>query len=171
MPHVEQNDGLKDNNRLALGRYKFVIECLKDKSRNIIDLACGLGYGCHMLRQAGHKVMGVDKNKDAFNYCRSTYPGSYYLADIEKSDFEGFETAVCLEALCHLHSPAEFIKRIKTKELIISAPIDPPVNDGYIYRLHNLSKHQFISLLVTNGWCIIKEYKQKGYLTLYLRKL
>lgn len=72
--------------------------------------------------------------------------------------------------MCHLKDPKSFIdNKIKAKELIISAPINPNPNDGYTYRLHNLSEQQFKDLF--KDWCIIKEYRQRGYLILFLRKL
>lgn len=73
--HRERADSLLEGNKIAINRYKFAIDCLKDRPRNIIDLGCGLGYGCHMLRQNGHVVMGVDNSKESFEYARSEYPG------------------------------------------------------------------------------------------------
>lgn len=166
----EQNDALKKNIKPAIERYKFVIDCLKDKPRVIADLACGMGYGAYMLKQAGHYVAGYDKSIKAIDYAKDNYSNIFYnVVDLEKVVIDGFDVAVCLEMLCHLKNPQKFIDNIKMKELIISAPIDPDKDDRYIYRLHNLSELQFRNMF-KDKWKIIKELKQKKYLILYLKK-
>lgn len=169
--HVERNDALKDNNKIALQRYWFAAECL-GSHKMIIDLACGMGYGSYILRSAGNEVIGVDYSEEALDYARHNYPGIYFVFDLEKEtlpDLPKFDAGVCLEALCHLKDPQKFIDNLKVKELVISAPIDPDPNDGYFYRLHHLSEQKLKELL--RGWEIIKELRQKKYLTIYCKKI
>lgn len=164
----ERNDALRRGIKIAVKRYQFAIECLKGR-RLILDLACGMGYGSHLLREAGLTVIGIDNSLEAIKYARENYPGDYELADLEK-DFYFFnaDAAVCLEALCHLKNPQAFIDKLRINELVISAPMNPNPNDGYIYRLHSLSEQQFKDLL--KDWNIIKEFRQRNYLTLYCKK-
>jgi len=165
--HRERNDALKEKNKIALQRYQFAVKCL-GKGKEIVDIGCGLGYGSHMLRKAGNNVVGFDKSEEAIAYANKHYPGVYTIMDVEEQKIYGFDIGVCLECLCHLKNPKKFIDSLEVKELVISAPIDPNPNDGYIFRLHNLSEKQFKRLL--NGWKIINELRQKKYLTLYLKK-
>jgi len=170
MRHEEQNDALVRKNRIALERYKFAIDCLKNRIRYIIDSGCGMGYGVNLLKREGHHVLGVDHSKQALSYARNNYNSFYCQWNLETINLpKDFDTVVCLEVLCHLKEPQKFIDRIENKELIISAPIDPSPNDGYIYRLHNLSEVDFRNLL--KNWRIIKEFRQKNYLTIYCEKL
>ncbi len=168
MPHVERNDALKEKNSKALQRYQFAIECL-GKGKEIVDYGCGLGYGCHMLREAGNNVVGFDKSEEAIAYANKKYPGTYSVMDIEEQKIYGFEIGVCLEVLCHLKNPQKFIDNLEVKELVISAPISPNPLDGYVYRLHNLSELQFKNMF--KNWKIIKEFRQKRYLVLYVKKI
>lgn len=168
MPHEERNDALKDNNKIALQRYNFAIECFKDRKRDIVDLGSGLGYGCKMLRDAGHTVMGVDNSEEAIEYARKEYPGNYLVVDLNTTIPTLRETGVCFEVLCHLKYPQEFIDALMVKELVISAPILANKNDGYFYRLHTINENEFKNLF--KDWRIIKEFRQKIYLTLYLKK-
>lgn len=173
MSHVEQNDALKDNNKIALQRYNFAIECLGSEPKKVLDCGCGMGYGSFMLMNAGHFVTGIDKSEKAIEYAKINYSsfGNYGVTDIEKistiEDYD-FDAVICLEVLCHLIDPQEFINKLKVEELIISAPIDPDPDDGYFYRLHNLSEREFKSILI--DWKIIKEFRQKKYLTIYAKK-
>jgi SAM-dependent methyltransferase len=167
----EQNDALKRNIKVALERYQFTIECLKEK-KMVIDLGCGFGYGCYLLRKAGHEVIGVDISEKAIEYARANYPGIYFVFDLEKEklpNLHKFDVGVCLEVLCHLKDPQKFIDSLPFDELIISAPIDPNPRDGYFYRLHSLSELQFKELL--KDWKILKEFRQKKYLTVYCKKI
>ena len=173
MPHVQQNDALKDKNSIALQRYEFAIECLKDSDiKEVIDLGCGMGYGTYMLGH-NHNVLGVDFCQKAIDYANKNYPGNYRVEDLEDPEahtiFEA-DAVVCLEVLCQLKDPKNFISRIKAKELVISAPIDPDPNDGYKYRL-NISARRFRRWMKVNGWEIINELKQKKYLTIHARKI
>lgn len=168
----EQNDALKRKNKVALERYQFAISCIGEPVRTVLDIGCGFGYGSHLMRKAGHVVMGIDNSSEAIEYAEEHYPGAYFVKDIEgdKSFYSGFDFAVCLETLCHLVDPIAFLNSIPVPELIVSAPIDPDPNDGYFYRLHNLSEEQFKNMLADTGWAPIKEFRQKRYLVIHANK-
>lgn len=165
MAHEERNDGLKRKNRIALQRYKFAIECLGEPS-SVMDLGCGMGYGTHMITEAGHKVTGWDYSEDAIKYANENYKGIFNVKNLEGNIFSD-QKAVCLETLCHLKDPQKFIDNIYAKELIVSAPIDPNPNDGYTFRLHNFSEEQFKGLF--KNWTILKELRQDKYLVIHLK--
>lgn len=165
----EQNDALQRKNKIALERYRFAIECLGTYPKKVVDLGCGMGYGAHMLREAGHTVVGIDKSKEAIAYAKKNYPGRYMVGDLENAMVDGFDAGVCLEMLCHMEEPEKFIYRIGMKELVVSAPIDPNPDDGYFYRLHNLSETEFKNMFI--GYKIVRELRQKKYLALHLIKI
>lgn len=175
MAHEEQNDALKNHNKVARQRYEFAIKCLGDgpgdRPKVIADLGCGMGYGSHLLRLPGHEVTGIDSSIDAIDYANEMYPGYYELENLETYNISGLmcDVIVCIETLCHLKEPQKFIDQLDVKELIISAPIDPDPNDGYKYRLHNLSEKQFKDML--KDWKIIDEFRQQKYLTIYAKKI
>ena len=53
-------------------RYKFAAQFVKDK--DVLDIACGVGYGSDMLKKAGAKnVDGVDISEEAIKYAKSNY--------------------------------------------------------------------------------------------------
>jgi len=172
MKHREQNDALKEGNKIAVQRYQFAIKCLGELPKLVVDISCGFGYGSYLIREAGHNVIGIDNSQAAIDYARENYPGNYFVWDVEKIELSPFDVGVCLEALSHFKDPEAFINKLKVKELLISAPIDPDPNDGYFFRRHNLSERQFKDML--KDWKIVDEFWQKTkhnkYLTIYARK-
>lgn len=165
----EQNDFLKRGINLPIKRYQFAIKCLGYGYKFVTDAGCGMGCGSFMLRNAGYEVIGIDKSEKAIAYAREHYPGDYKVADLEEMEFIADDAVVCLETLCHLKNPQNFIDKIKAKELVISVPINPNPDDGYKYRLWNLSEEDFREML--KGWEIKDELRQKGYLVLYCKKI
>lgn len=168
MKAEEQNDFLLRRNKIAIQRYDFAVNCLAGK-KYIADVACGCGCGSYILRQAGHDVIGIDHSFEAISYAYKNYPGNYLILDIENNYLPHCDVTVSLETICHLKNPQKFIDKINSRRLIISAPIDPNKNDGYIFRLHNLSEIDFRNLL--KNWRILKEFSQRDYLTFYCEKL
>lgn len=65
-------------------RYKFASQFVKNK--NVLDIACGVGYGSKMLKEAGAlSVDGVDISEEAINYAKSKYEGaSFFISDAVK---------------------------------------------------------------------------------------
>lgn len=172
---VEQRDYLAENVKNPLVRYRFAIDHIKGK--RVVDLGCGFGYGVYLLSEAGFNVIGFDKSVDAIRYARAHYPNQYVCLDIEDvsgdAEFAHVDATVCIETLCHLKDPQKFLDNIKTNELVVSAPIDPNPNDGYKYRLHSLSKDDFIKMVERN-W-VIKDsldnhFGGQDYLVLYATK-
>lgn len=59
-------------------RYKFSSQFVKDK--DILDIACGTGYGSQTLKEAGAKhIDGVDISEEAINYARANYPDINFI--------------------------------------------------------------------------------------------
>jgi len=169
----ERNDALVKGIKLGLNRYKFAVKCLGEPCR-VADLGTGMGYGTEMMQKAGHETVGFDYSQEAIDYARRDHPGEYVVTNFNDLDpklggFDSFDAATCMETLCHLKNPKEFISKLMVKRLIISAPIDPPKDDGYIWRLHSLSEDEFKGMF--EGWEIIDEYRQSHYLALYLKKI
>lgn len=57
-----------------IARYKFATAFTDDyESENILDMCCGTGYGCEILRQKLHNVVGIDKSSEAIRYAKKHY--------------------------------------------------------------------------------------------------
>ena len=101
--------------QIHLGRYKTAACYAKDK--RILDIACGTGYGCQMLRLAGAlSVVGVDLSSSAIAYAKQNYQLSgveFICGNAQTFEWsEPFDLVVSLETLEHLPHPDKFLKRV-----------------------------------------------------------
>lgn len=173
MAHEERNDALKRNAKIPLARYEFADRVLP-KHILVGDIGCGTGYGRTILENGGRKVIGMDK-PCAIKQARIDYPGEYLEIDLDDKDIISYEfdSVVCLETLLHLKEPEKFLSKLECEYLVISAPIDTDPNDGYIYRLHNVSEDQFKKMLI-GKWVVKDEMWQRcgekeNYLVIYAK--
>jgi len=167
----ERNDALKRNMSKPLARYEFADRVLP-KDILVGDIGCGTGYGRTILENRKRKVIGLDK-QNVIEQARIDYPGEYIGIDLDDKSIVSYEfgAVVCLETLLHLKEPEYFLSKLKCNHLVISAAIDTDPNDGYIYRLHNVSEDQFKKMLI-GRWIVKDEMWQhcgekENYLVIY----
>jgi ubiquinone/menaquinone biosynthesis C-methylase UbiE len=90
---------------LHLKRYVFAEPWCQD--RDVLDIACGVGYGTAHLAPAASTIVGADLSEKAIDYARSRYPApnaTYVVADAAALPFEraSFDTVCSFETLEHL---------------------------------------------------------------------
>jgi SAM-dependent methyltransferase len=142
--------------RLHLERYAFAAKCIGSSGR-ILDLACGVGYGSRLLKDAiAHaSVTGVDISSSAIEYAHQRYsaPG---LTFIESGAMvyhaELFDAVVSLETIEHLQYPAAFIQHVSRNLLkpggifVGSVPVTPSM-DANPHHLTDFTSKSFRRLL------------------------
>ncbi len=111
-------------------RYSFALSFVKNK--NVLDIACGTGYGLAFLKQEAESVTGVDVDaeaaRQALGECDSDKT-RVLLGDGINLPFQGesFDVVTSFETLEHLHTRSEFLaelKRVLTPDgtLLLSTP-------------------------------------------------
>lgn len=90
-----------------LHRYNAVREHIAGK--NILDAACGTGYGSHIMSQTASRVIGVDLSIDAIEYAKHHYQNDnleYRNMSISDLDFgnEKFDVITSFETIEHVPS-------------------------------------------------------------------
>lgn len=87
-----------------LVRYKFVKGFLKSTDE-ILDIACGTGYGTRMLSDFCKHATGVDINSEIVDYATRNYGGEnrkFYCGNI--LEIEGqYDIIVCYETIEHIN--------------------------------------------------------------------
>ena len=143
-------------------RYAFAKSLVKDK--NVLDAACGEGYGSDILSKYASSVRGLDIDAESVGHAQSRYKrdnlsfveGSCTLLPFEDNSFD---VVVSFETLEHLEQQEEMLaefKRVLNKEgvLIISTPDKKHYSDatGFEneYHVKELYKNEFKSLLDTH---------------------
>ena len=90
---------------LHLKRYAFALPYAEGKE--VLDAACGVGYGTAYLAEAATHVIGVDVDADTLDYARRRYPGrniEFQQMDVTTLDFPdaSFDVLVSFETLEHV---------------------------------------------------------------------
>lgn len=98
-----------------LGRYLFACDYLKEHTitENVLDIACGTGYGSFLLSKQIKNVVGVDKNIEevAPQYKKDNI--KFIKEDIDKVDLtSAYQAIICFETLEHVNNPNRLLKQI-----------------------------------------------------------
>jgi 2-polyprenyl-3-methyl-5-hydroxy-6-metoxy-1,4-benzoquinol methylase len=160
-------------------RYQFVQEILKDiKCEQILDVACGVGYGTYFLKDKPLKrVVGVDISDVALNIARSKYADNkiVYLKDNAEqlgllASFGQFSALVSFETLEHLKNPKQFIDRcyslIETGgKMLISSPnklvSSPSGKVDWEFHEKEYTPEEFFNIIAAAGFTKIEVYGQQ----------
>ncbi len=100
-----------------LHRYAYAATLVTDK--RVLDLACGEGYGSHMLATAASSVVGVDLDAGVIEHAAAKY-GSGTLQFLSGSitavpipDDQSFDFIVCFEAIEHIENQRKLLEEVK----------------------------------------------------------
>jgi SAM-dependent methyltransferase len=148
---------------------------------DVLDVACGVGYGSAILARAGQnvRVLGVDRSGEAIEHATERHgaPAVRFrrIEDAEAFETEErFDTIVSLETVEHLPRPLAFLRRMHALlrpggRLIVSTPVRESPGDNP-FHLHCFTAHSFRAL-VAEGFAIEAELDQVGaYLTIVARR-
>lgn len=99
---------------LHLARYRFASPHCVDK--DVLDAACGAGYGTAYLAERARRVVGVDVSDEALAYARERYGApnvEFVRQDLHELEFppESFDAIVSFETIEHLDRPEAFVER------------------------------------------------------------
>ncbi len=141
--------------------HRYAFACQLVQGKRVLDLACGEGYGSHLLASRASKVIGIDNASEAIAHASTKYVENnleYRLGDatqIELAD-ASVDVVVCFETLEHLGEQSQMLaefRRVLTPEglLVISTPDRRVYSDdaGFDNEFHvkELYKHEFEALL------------------------
>ena len=100
-----------------LHRYAYAAQFVQNKQ--VLDLACGEGYGSHLLSRMAQLVVGVDIDSNAIKHASNTYIRrnlQYKVGSITDISIEGskiFEVIVCFDAIEHIEDQNKFLEEVK----------------------------------------------------------
>jgi SAM-dependent methyltransferase len=167
-------DGIR---RDHVARYEWVAKSLpKNPVSHVIDFACGVGYGCKIMADAGHITRGFDRDAEAIAYASEHYDSP--LARFAQGDGDApeslgnYDAAVCFETIEHIEDPRPLLKALHTSAplLFASVPNEEVMpwrreSDGATTAFHfrHYTKAEFAALLEECGWTAVEWYGQADH--------
>jgi 2-polyprenyl-3-methyl-5-hydroxy-6-metoxy-1,4-benzoquinol methylase len=153
--------------QIHLERYRYAC---KHVTGNVMDAACGVGYGSEMLAECSTvlSVTGVDVDGPSIAYAKQNYASgkvSYHHGDILQYPAKrAFDSIVSLETIEHVFRPrdlvAKFCQLLKPGGMLIaSVPITPSV-DANPHHVTDFSAKSFQRLLSEAGFSITDKFLQ-----------
>ena len=153
-------------------RYLFASHFYSDL---VIDVACGVGYGTHLLYGMGATILGIDIDKQAIEFANKDYPGPNYVqCDLrEIPELGKFETVLAFEKFEHLDNPRVLLDAAQEclsddGILYLSTPNEvryPFVPEERVFEEYPHFRHytpdQLDALLVDGGFKVVSRWCQR----------
>ena len=96
-------------------RHLAVYEWIAERCRglDVVDMACGEGYGSAVLAERAARVTGVDANPEAHEHAQLKYtrPGVRFVRDMVETHSQPCDAIVFLQTIEHLHDAKAVLDR------------------------------------------------------------
>ena len=161
-------DGIR---RDHVARYEWVAKSLPTGSR-VADFACGIGYGCKILADAGHITRGFDRDAEALEYAAKHYAtplARFSIGDGDEPEGLGYhDAAVSFETIEHIEDPRPLLQALhKSAPLLFASvpneavmPWRQPDGATTAFHFRHYTKGEFTALLEDCGWHPVEWYGQ-----------
>jgi len=83
------------------------------KGTNLLDIGCDYGHFLDVARKNGYKVVGIELNEKARNYC--THIGIETFKEIDQLYTKSFDVITLWHCLEHVEFPVQFLQQISAK--------------------------------------------------------
>jgi SAM-dependent methyltransferase len=98
-------------------RHLAVYEWIARRSAglDVVDMACGEGYGVDVLARRARRVTGVDANPEAHEHARLKYtrPGVRFVRTLVEKYDEPCDAIVFLQTIEHVEEPEALLRRFR----------------------------------------------------------
>jgi 2-polyprenyl-3-methyl-5-hydroxy-6-metoxy-1,4-benzoquinol methylase len=97
-----------------LAVYRWIAE--RVAGLDVVDMACGEGYGTAELARRAARVTGVDANPEAFEHARLKYtrPGVTFERDLVETWSGECDALVFLQTIEHVENPKEVLEHFRS---------------------------------------------------------
>jgi SAM-dependent methyltransferase len=140
--------------RRHLAVYEWIAE--RSAGLELVDMACGEGYGTDVLARRARRVTGVDANPEAYEHARAKYtrPGVRFVRDLIETYIEPCDVVVFLQTIEHVKQPEQVLAHFKamaptvyvsTPNLLTLAPPGAAKSDNP-WHLREYRAHEFRAL-------------------------
>lgn len=136
-----------DTYQSHLARYVWALPFCVNK--DVLDAACGTGYGTDLLDTVAKYAFGVDSSEEAINYARWSYGLNFGVDDLENVGMKhpDLDLIVTFETIEHLKDPVKFLKWCKDTAPEVIGSI--PVNCKTPFHKHVWNKIEIFNLIAS----------------------
>lgn len=126
-----------ENYQRHLARYTLALQFCTN--RDVLDAACGTGYGSMLISTVARTVVSIDVSDKAVAYGKSHYPSNIYPnitwrvenLDSYAPELDAYGCIVSYETVEHLDDPKAFLSKLRQSlsfdgRIIASMPINNP---------------------------------------------
>jgi 2-polyprenyl-3-methyl-5-hydroxy-6-metoxy-1,4-benzoquinol methylase len=94
--------------------YRWIAE--RCRGLDVVDMACGEGYGTAVLAERAARVTGVDANPEAHRHARLKYtrPGVRFVRDLVETYSEPCDAVVFLQTIEHVQNPTAILDHLRS---------------------------------------------------------
>ncbi len=99
--------------RRHLAVYRWIAE--RCAGLEVVDMACGEGYGSAVLAERATRVTGVDANPEAHEHARLKYtrPGVTFVRDLVETYTQPCDAVVFLQTIEHVQDPKGVLEHFR----------------------------------------------------------
>ena len=99
--------------RRHLAVYEWIAE--RVAGLEVVDMACGEGYGTDVLARRARRVTGVDANPEAYEHARAKYTraGVRFARDLIETYVQPCDAVVFLQTIEHVKQPEQVLAHFK----------------------------------------------------------
>lgn len=160
-----------------LQRYVFASNYAKGKS--VLDIACGAGYGSHLLLAGGaSSVTGVDISAEAVRFAKDHYGANgttFIVHNAEQFKNGRYDMIASFETLEHLDKRQQFLENtrsmlneqgiliLSTPNKLITSPMKTPSEIRNKYHTYEYLEEEFILAIQKAGFTRIQKFGQHTY--------
>ena len=159
-------------------RYFWALQHLRNGA-NVLDAACGNGYGSFILAEGGSRVFGVDISEDAIRFARHYYDNktiAFHHGAIDDDstlcklakDAVPFDAVVSFETIEHLKHPEMFLDTAQELlrpggAIFCSTPnaCVMSLEDAHFHR-HHFEVDEMLEMLSASGFTSVNWFGHEG---------
>lgn len=152
-------------------RYRWAAQIAGEAE--ILDAACGVGYGAAILAAAGaHRVVGLDRSSEAVLNARERAGGvaEFVLGDLRRLPFPdaSFDLITCFEAIEHVVDAGEVLDELArvlrpSGVLLVSSPNRQVFTPGNPHHVHEYTPEELRDALAAR-WAQVRLHRQHAHL-------